>query len=236
MIQFFVPDIEETLALPETESGHCARVLRMTTGDTVYCVDGKGHRYRCRITAADNRHVAVEILETEALDNHWSEEIVLAVAPTKNMDRMEWMVEKCTEIGVNRIIPVKCRHSERKELKTARLHKIVVSAMKQSLKGRLPLLDEMTPVEQVLRHPFSGQKFICYCADDVSRRSLVKEYIPGSDVVVLIGPEGDFSQEEVHVAMENGWIPVTLGDSRLRTETAGVVAVTGLHVLNQMKN
>lgn len=234
MIQFYVPDIAESLTLPETESGHCVRVLRKGVGDCIYCVDGCGTRYTCVITEAHQKHVRVRIQEARQAGNHWPCEITLIFAPTKNMDRMEWMTEKCTEIGVNRLIPVRCSHSERKEIKTARLEKILVSAMKQSLKGVLPDLREMTPVEDVLKTGFDGQKFICYCSDEVERRLLMKEYIPGGNVMILIGPEGDFSPEEVRLAIDCGWIPVSLGESRLRTETAGVVAVSAIHTINQL--
>lgn len=233
MIQFYVPDIADTLTLPESESGHCVRVLRMGEGDRLQCVDGAGFRYICRITHANAKHASVEIESKEYIGCHWTQQIVLAVAPTKNMDRIEWMAEKCTEIGINAILPVRCEHSERKEIKISRVGKIMVSAMKQSLKTVLPALEEMQPVENVLRSDFPGHKFICYCGDDVPRRELAKEYIPGSDAVVLIGPEGDFSPKEVRLALENGWIPVSLGASRLRTETAGVYAVSMLHILNE---
>ena len=150
------------------------------------------------------------------------------------------MAEKCTEMGVDRLVPVDCTHSERRVLKTERLRKILVSAMKQSLKATLPGLAEMTPVNRVITDldaitgkPFEGQKFICYCSDEVPRREFAEEYRPGSDVAILIGPEGDFSPEEVREAMSHGWIPVSLGQSRLRTETAAMVAVADVHCLNQ---
>lgn len=236
MIQFYIPDIENTSILPETESGHCIRVLRMSVGDEIVCVDGKGCRYICSITDAHPKHCAVKILSKEEIPNHWGASISLCFAPTKNMDRIEWMVEKCTEMGINAFYPVKCNHSERKELKTPRLEKIIVSAMKQSLKATLPLLTEMHPLEQILSMPFSGQKFICYCSSETERKELAKEYIPGSDIAILIGPEGDFSPEEIQLALRHGWTPAVMGNSRLRTETAGVVAVSEIHTINQLNS
>lgn len=234
MHRFFAPDIEQTLTLPEVESQHAVRVLRLQEGDEVEVVDGKGMLFLCRITLAHNKRCGVEIVRAESCPPHWGCNIVMCVAPTKNLDRIEWMAEKCTEMGMNRLIPVKCRYSERKELKTERLNKILVSAMKQSLKAVLPELDEMTPVLDIIKMPFDGQKFICYCDDAVERRVFVQEYKVASDVMILIGPEGDFSQEEVDAAMANGFVPVSLGESRLRTETAAVAACFACHTINQL--
>ena len=234
MHRFFAPEIEETLTLPEVKSQHAVRVLRLKEGDEVEVVDGKGGLYLCRISLAHNKKCGVEIVERITSEPHWGSEIVLCVAPTKNLDRIEWMAEKCTEMGVNRLIPVKCRYSERKELKTERLHKILVSAMKQSLKVTLPELDELTPVMDVINMPFEGQKFICYCDDEVERKNFVKEYNPKEPVLVLVGPEGDFSREEVDAALANGFVAVTLGESRLRTETAAVAVCFACHTVKQM--
>lgn len=241
MIQFYIPDIEMLQVLPETESGHCVRVLRKQTGDEIVCVDGRGHRFRCRITEAHPKHCGIEVMESEEVPPHWGVDITLCFAPTKNLDRIEWMAEKCTELGIDTFVPVECRYSERRALKTERLNKILVSAMKQSLKAQLPELHEFTPVKQVLTdfdgilgHSFKGQKFICYCSDEVERHEFVKEYHAGEDVAILIGPEGDFSTEEVKLALDHGWSPVTLGDSRLRTETAALTAVTFVHCINQL--
>ena len=233
MHRFFAPDIEATLQLPEEESAHAVRVLRMSEGDELEVVDGKGGLFRCRITMAHSKHCAVEIVGSEHEVPHWGHRIVLAVAPTKNLDRMEWLVEKVTEMGIDRIIPLRCRYSERKELKTARLQKILVSAMKQSLKATLPQLDEMTPISSVLDAPFDGDKFIAYCDRNIERKTLVREYRPGRNVLILIGPEGDFSQQEVEHAIARGFVPVTLGESRFRTESAAVFACNAIHVINQ---
>lgn len=232
MIQFYSPDIYHTLALPESDSKHCVRVLRMKEGDMVEVTDGKGHRYTCRLMDANPKGAAVEIVDVENIALPWSQRITVAVAPTKHLDRMEWLVEKLTEIGINRFVPLLCRHSERRELKTERLEKIAVSAMKQSLKAVLPQIDGMTPFESFVAACTSEQRFICYCSDDVERRSLACEYRPGKDVTIIIGPEGDFSPSEVKSAMDNGFMPVTLGDTRLRTETAALVACATCHVID----
>lgn len=233
MIQFYLPDIESLPCLDPVESGHCVRVLRKREGDEIICVDGRGHRFSCTLVEAHPKHTLLQIDGVTDVPDPWRGGITLAIAPTKNMDRMEWVAEKATEMGVNKIIPVRCMRSERKDLKRERLEKITVSAMKQSLKARLPKLEEMTPLTEVLKRDFAGQKFICYCGDECIRRELCREYIPGSDAVILIGPEGDFSPEEVKLALEMEWIPVSLGDSRMRTETAAIFSLAAIHAINQ---
>ena len=234
MHRFFAPDIAATLALPEEESRHCVRVLRLVEGDEIEVVDGAGMLYRCRIAMAHAKHCGVEIVSRQACPPHWGRKIMIAMAPTKNLDRIEWMVEKCTEIGVDRITPLLCRHSERKVLKTERLHKIVVAAMKQSLKAQLPQLDELTPIEDFLAEDSDAQRFIAYCDESLprdERKSLAQVYEPSRDAVVMIGPEGDFDPQEVALALKAGFVPVTLGESRLRTETAALMAVATMHVI-----
>ena len=238
MHRFYCPDIADTLTLGEEDSKHCVKVLRLTEGATIEVVDGNGNLYTCRITTAHPKRCAVEVLDKLTQAPHWGHQIVLGVAPTKNLDRMEWLVEKSVEMGVDRIIPLRCHNSERTVLKTERLRKIMVSAMKQSLKATLPRLDEMTPLEQVLAEPFEGICCIAYCDEMLpreERRSLADVYQPGKDTLVLIGPEGDFSPEEVQAATAAGFVPVTLGESRLRTETAGMMAVAAIHVLDMTK-
>ncbi|MCD8287567.1 MAG: 16S rRNA (uracil(1498)-N(3))-methyltransferase [Porphyromonadaceae bacterium] len=232
---FYTPDIAVTKELPEEESHHCVKVLRLAEGDELLLTDGAGFFYRASITSAHPKHCVVEILETIPAAPSWPFNVHIAIAPTKNMDRMEWFVEKCTEIGVNAITLLRCRFSERKELKTDRLRKIMISAMKQSQKAVCPQLREMTDFIAFVKTPFAGEKYIAHCqAGD--RRLLSEIYPAGHDAVVLIGPEGDFSPEEVQSALSEGFSPISLGESRLRTETAGVVACHTLHVLNEMKN
>lgn len=234
MHRFYAPDIETSMLLPDEEAQHCVRVLRLAVGEKIEVVDGKGNLFLCEIVTANNKSCAVNILEKTSIQPHWGCRITVVIAPTKNMDRLEWMVEKVTEMGVDRIIPVLCRYSERKVLKTERLRKIVVSAMKQSLKATLPQLDELTPVMDVINAPAEGRRFIAYCDWEIERRIFTKEYHKGEDVLIMIGPEGDFSKEEIKAALANGFVPVSLGDSRLRTETAGVFACAAIHTINQI--
>lgn len=231
---FYTPDIATTLTLPEVESGHCVRVLRLVEGDEIGLIDGHGTFYRAAITVAHNKRCAVRIIEERRQPAHWAGNIEVAIAPTKNLDRIEWFAEKVTEMGIDAIVPLLCRFSERKELKKERIEKILVSAMKQSLKAVLPRMEEMTPFERYVREEFDGQKFIAHCYADSERKLLSQCYKPGADVRILIGPEGDFSPEEVQLAIDNGYQPISLGASRLRTETAGVVACHTIHTVNEI--
>lgn len=235
MIQFYAPDIETTHTLPESDSQHCVKVLRKSPGDIIDVIDGKGHRFTCRLTEAHPKRAIVEIIDSESIPPFWPNRISIGVAPTKHLDRMEWLTEKLTEIGVNSITPLLCRYSERKEIKSVRLEKIAVSAMKQSLKAECPEVSEMTPfkrfIESTKDYP---QKFIAHCDAAYERRMLSREYTPGKDTVIIIGPEGDFSSEEIEAATAAGFIPVSLGDARLRTETAALTACGICHTLNQV--
>lgn len=233
MIQFYAPDIETTLTLPESDSQHCVRVLRMQSGDEIEVIDGKGHRFTCHLANAHPKHATVEIVAKQDIPLCWPQHITVAVAPTKHLDRMEWLVEKLTEVGVNRFVPLLCRRSERKEIKTERLEKIAVSAMKQSLKTVLPEIMPMTPIEQVISGYADAQRFIAYCDKTVPRHLLAKMYQPLKDVIIMIGPEGDFAPEEISAALDAGWCPVSLGNNRLRTETAAFVACDTFHILDQ---
>ena len=235
MHRFYQPDIASTLQLSEEESKHCVRVLRLQEGDEIEVVDGCGNLYLCKIAMAHPKRCAVAIAKHEVCAPHWAHEIVLCVAPTKNLDRMEDMADRVTEMGVDTIIPLLCHNSERKVLKTERLQKILVSAMKQSLKAQLPRLCELMPFKDLVKMPFEGDKFIAYC--DISlprhqRRLLSQAYRPGTNTMIVIGPEGDFSPEEVEMAKAAGFQPVSLGESRLRTETAAMFAVATCHALD----
>ena len=231
---FYTPDIATIRELPEEESHHCVKVLRLSEGAEILLADGVGTFYKAVISLAHPKHCAVEIIETIPTPPSWKFKVHIAIAPTKNLDRMEWFAEKCTEVGIDSITPLLCRFSERKELKNERLGKILVSAMKQSLKAVCPHLDEMTGFRHFVERPFDGEKYIAHCRDD-ERVLLTDCYKPGHDAVILIGPEGDFSPEEVDLAVANGFRPISLGDTRLRTETAGLVACHTLHVVNMMK-
>lgn len=228
---FYTPDIIEKKELPEEEAGHAIRVLRLSEGAPVLLTDGKGFFYQATIARAHAKHCEVAIQESVRQAPLWSTHLQVAVAPTKNMDRMEWFVEKATEIGIDAITCLHCRYSERKEIKTARLEKIMVSAMKQSQKAYLPLLEGMTAFREFITQPYDGRKFIAHCGD--GERVLLKEtYVPGENARIVIGPEGDFSAEEVALAIANGYEPVSLGESRLRTETAALVACHTIRLLN----
>jgi 16S rRNA (uracil1498-N3)-methyltransferase len=234
MIQFFAPDIETTLTLPQSDSQHCVKVLRKVPGDLIEVIDGKGNRFSCRLLEAHPKRATVEIIEKTPLPLFWPNRIAIGVAPTKHLDRMEWLTEKLTEIGVNSITPLLCRYSERKEIKAERLEKIAISAMKQSLKAVCPRIDEMTPFQKFIESVSDyEQKFIAHCDDKFERKLFCKEYKPEKDVVIIIGPEGDFSPQEIEIAIANGFVPVSLGEARLRTETAALVACDTCHIINE---
>lgn len=230
---FYTPDIQTRAELPEEEAQHCVRVLRLSAGDPVMLTDGKGNFYRAEISAATNKRCLLNILETIPQEPLWSGHLHIAMAPTKNMDRTEWFTEKATEIGFDELTFLNCRFSERKVIKTERISKILVSAIKQSLKARLPILNEMMDFNKFIAQPFEGQKFIAHCYE--GEKPLLKEVVrKGEDALVLIGPEGDFSEEEVQKAIANGFTPISLGRSRLRTETAALVACHILNLQNQL--
>ncbi len=236
MIQFYAPNIENDLILPESDSQHCVRVLRMKSGDIIEIIDGVGCRYKCKIIEAHQKRTRVEIINKQYIPLPWNNNITIAVAPTKHLDRMEWLVEKLTEIGVNRIVPLLCQHSERKEIKIERLEKIAISAMKQSLKTILPQIEPMTPIKNIICECDVPQKFIAYCDASIPRLLFSKEYIANKDTIIFIGPEGDFSSEEILFALDNGYKPISLGDNRLRTETAALAACHTCHIINQINN
>lgn len=229
---FYTPDIQTCAELPTEEAQHCVRVLRLNIGDRITLTDGKGHFYNAEISAATNKRCTVNILETIYQEPLWQGHLHVAMAPTKNMDRTEWFAEKATEIGFDELTFLNCRFSERKVIKTERISKILVSAIKQSLKARLPKLNEMTDFNTFISQPFKGQKFIAHCYE--GEKPLLKDVLQkGEDALVLIGPEGDFSEEEVKKATENGFIPISLGKSRLRTETAALAACHIMNLQNQ---
>ena len=229
---FYTPDIQTRPELPEKEAAHAIRVLRLEAGDEVTLTDGKGCFYRAEISVASNKRCLVNILETLPQEPLWQGHLHLAMAPTKNMDRTEWFAEKATEIGFDELTFLNCHFSERKVIKAERIRKILVSAIKQSLKARLPKMNEMTDFNRFVRQPFSGQKFIAHCYE--GEKPLLKDIVRrGEDALILIGPEGDFSEEEVKLAVEQGFRPVSLGRSRLRTETAALVACHILNLCNQ---
>lgn len=230
---FYHPDIANSQQLPEQESQHCVKVLRMKEGDELTVVDGCGNFYSCELVQAHPKHCLVKILDVQKQELNRDFKITIAFAPTKQMDRNEWFIEKAVEIGVDRFIPLRCDFSERKEIKTDRLTKIMVSAMKQSKQAFLPVLEEMTPFQQVVSQSFEGQKYIahCYSTDKSALSQICKK---GENTLILIGPEGDFSESEVQMAIDNGFKAISLGDNRLRTETACLTALHTVHVVNSI--
>ena len=230
---FYAPDIAtvQELSLSEEESQHCARVLRLKTGDLITITDGKGFFYTASIVNAHAKNCQVKVLKQWPQKQTRTYNIHIAVAPTKNMDRMEWFVEKATEIGIDAITCLHCHHSERKEVKRQRLNKVAVSAMKQSQKALLPIIYEMIDFQKFISQDFNGMKMIAHCAEEC--KQLIKNvYAQGQDALFLIGPEGDFSRDEINAALSAGFTPVSLGESRLRTETAALVACHTVHLLN----
>ena len=231
---FYTPELSgNTYTLDETESKHCIRVLRLEKGNEITLVDGRGGWFTAEIADPNPKRCAVNVIKSELNFGQRNFQAHIAIAPTKNIERIEWFLEKATEIGIDRVTPLLCRYSERKEIKNERLEKVMVSAMKQSLKAYLPQLDELTKFNDFIKQPFSGQKFIAHCEEQ--HRELLKNTIKhGENYLILIGPEGDFSTEEIRLAIDAGFVPVSLGESRLRTETAGVVACHTFNLLNEM--
>jgi 16S rRNA (uracil1498-N3)-methyltransferase len=230
---FFTPGIQGTIHfLDEAESKHAIRVLRLAKGDRISLVDGKGNFYDVRITDDHPQHCQVEVVAKIPEFGKRNHYLHLAVAPTKNPDRFEWFLEKATEIGIDEITPVLCEHSERKMLKNDRLEKVIIAAMKQSLKAYLPKLNPLIPLKDVLQIPFAGKKFIAHCYDQ--NKMQLKNEIRGSySNLILIGPEGDFSENEIELSLQKNFIPVELGKSRLRTETAAIVACHTANLINE---
>lgn len=236
MIQFYSPDIEKSGLLPPEESVHCVKVLRKREGDIIYVTDGKGRRYECRILEAFTRGVRLHIVSSTIVKKTWANEIVLAVAPTKNADRMAWLVEKSVEIGVDCIIFLKCSHNERKSINIERLRRNAISAMNQSLKTELPVLRDLTSLDSLIKEYSHCQALFGYCDIKEERRLFVNTFNPDKNLLLCIGPEGDFSKEEVAEMKTANFLPVTFGDERLRTETAALYALCGAHILYDKNN
>ena len=225
---FYVPDAQQQTELPPDEAMHAMRVLRLKSGDEMFLMDGMGNYYRAEVTIAATRHCYYQIKECMTQEPQWKGHRHLAIAPTKMMDRIEWMTEKATEIGVDEMSFINCQFSERRLLKTTRLEKIAISAMKQSHKAWKPVLNEMEHLRHFIEQPRKGKKYIAHCYNEIPRTYLFDELQKNEDneeVTVMIGPEGDFSLEEVKKKKKKGYQSVHLGESRLRTETAGLVAV-----------
>ncbi len=221
---FYAPHIVPPFyTLPPEESRHAVKVLRLGIGARLHLTDGRGNLFVAQVVKSDVKGCQVRVTETVKEYGKRPHRLTMAVAPTKNSDRFEWFLEKATEIGVDEIIPILCANSERRTINHARAEKVIVSAMKQSLKAYLPNLELVTPIKEILTQPFSGTKLIAHCRD-TERVPLFDALSSNSDTLMLIGPEGDFTAEEIELALKNNFTPVSLGDSRMRTETAAIFA------------
>ncbi len=240
---FYTPDITSiTYTLNEEESKHCVRVLRLNEGDKIQLIDGVGGFYEAEITDNNPKRCSVKIIETKKEVGKRNWHLHIAIAPTKNMDRLEWFVEKATEMGIDEVSLIDCKNSERTIVKLERIQKVAISAIKQSLKAYLPKINEVVDYTKFIASTkdFKGEKFIAHCYSPLSfaeglgvRSHLKKIYTPKQNALVLIGPEGDFTIDEVKLALDNGFKEISLGESRLRTETAALYACAALNVLNE---
>lgn len=236
---FYTADLkpdQSLFQLSEEESKHAVRVLRLNVGDQVQLIDGVGGFYEAEIADAHPKRTQLRILNYTAEFQKPNYHLHIAVAPTKNIDRIEWFLEKATEIGIQEITPIISEHSERKEVKTERLNKVIVSAMKQSLKAYMPLLNEAISLDAFLNKAGADKdlkKAIAHCEEDAEKKYLNQEFERGQRYLILIGPEGDFSPSEIEKAISAGFIPVSLGEARLRTETAALYACTEIALLNR---
>lgn len=234
---FYVPNATEHNELPTDEAIHAIRVLRLKIGDDIFLIDGKGNFYEAVVTLANSKHCLYEITQTLVQNKTWKGHIHLAIAPTKDISRIEWLVEKATEIGFDEISFLNCQFSERKNLRIDRIERIVISAMKQSRKAWKPIVNNMLSFEDFIQKEVIGQKFICHCYNEIEKTDFFSNINNSGlfeDITVLIGPEGDFSINEVHQALQQQYKSTTLGNSRLRTETAGLAAVLMANLANRI--
>ncbi|WP_183575340.1 16S rRNA (uracil(1498)-N(3))-methyltransferase [Mucilaginibacter sp. X5P1] len=232
---FYTPDIEPShpqYFLSEEESKHAVRVLRLNVGDKVQLIDGRGGLYTAEIKDAHPKRTILQITDVVTGFNKRNHYLHIAIAPTKNIERLEWFLEKATEIGIDEISLIICQRSERKEAKVDRLNKIITSAIKQSLKAYHPVLNEPEPLSKLLSRSFDGQKFIAHC-EESDKTSLKQDISLNGKYLILIGPEGDFSPKEIEDALHNDYKAITLGQSRLRTETAALEACFEVNFLNR---
>ena len=232
---FYAPDItKDNYTFSETESKHIVRVLRLKSGELINIIDGKGSFYTAKIINENPKkcQVVVETIEKDYDKRDFN--LSIAIAPTKNNDRFEWFCEKATEIGIDKIIPIISFQSERRNIKPDRFKKKIISAVKQSLKAYMPEFTELVKFKDLIEKDFDGKKYIAHCNDAVKKINHLKDlYKKGEDVLVLIGPEGDFTPEEVEQAIENGFEEITISKSRLRTETAGIVTAEIINLINE---
>jgi len=227
---FYLENPENEIILSAEESKHVTKVLRKKEGDILNFTDGKGHFYKAEITIADTRKCRLQVVSSKQKEKQHNYHLHIAIAPTKNIDRFEWFLEKATEIGIDEITPIICSHSERKVIKTKRCNRILLSAMKQSLKFHVPKLNEVISFNDFLKQDFEGAKYIAHC--EGGEKKELKTANKTEKYLVLIGPEGDFSPKEIKMALQNNFKAVSLGKTRLRTETAGIVAVHTVNIKN----
>ena len=240
---FYVPNAATAGELPVDEATHAVRVLRLKEGDGMVLMDGQGCFYEAEVTVASSHHCLYTILQTLPQQRQWQGRVHLAIAPTKMAERIEWLVEKATEVGVDEISLLDCQFSERRQMKVPRLEKILVSAMKQSRKAWKPEIHEMQPFTAFIKSHTEGHRYIAHCYEKVPRTNLFEELrrplsdgqslTAAADTLVMVGPEGDFSIDEVRQAVAAGFVSVDLGQSRLRTETAGLAAVMMMQLSKQ---
>lgn len=232
---FYHADLQESstdFSFDKIESRHIIRVLRKKEGDILYITNGKSFLFKGKINTANEKKCQVQIIAVRKVEEHRDYKIQMAIAPTKSNDRLEWFLEKSTEIGIDDIYPIICSHSERKVIKLPRLQKVVLSAMKQSLQYKLPMLHDPIKVKDFITQDFDGLKCIAHC-EETAKQHLKTVLKPHTNIRILIGPEGDFTPEEIALALQNGFIPVSLGATRLRTETAGIAAVHTVALVNE---
>ena len=227
-----INQFDKEFTFDKIESKHIIRVLRKKEDDTLFITNGKGFLFTSKISIANDKRCTVNIEKVENYDKQFQYKLHIAIAPTKNNQRLEWFLEKATEIGVSEITPIICEHSERKIIKKERLEKVLIAAMKQSKRLYLPKLNEAIPLNKLLKTNLNGLKFMAHC-EETEKQTLKNQVVKDKDVIVLIGPEGDFSISEISLALKNNFLPVALGNSRLRTETAGIVAVHTVALINE---
>jgi 16S rRNA (uracil1498-N3)-methyltransferase len=231
---FYTPDISGAdYSLNEEESRHCMKVLRLVIGDVVHLIDGRGGLYEAEIVSESKRNVTLSVLHTTTAYQKRNHSLHIAVAPTKNIDRLEWFLEKATEIGIDQITPVICDRSERKIVKIDRLNKVITSAVKQSLQAYHPVLNEAVSFRDFIAKHKADYQMIAHCIDGEPRNFISQVTEPGKSYLVLIGPEGDFTPDEIELALQNDFKPLTLGNTRLRTETAALAACFEVNYLNR---
>jgi 16S rRNA (uracil1498-N3)-methyltransferase len=231
---FFAPDIDgNSYTLDENESKHCIRVMRMTAGSPVRVIDGKGNLYEAKVTDPDPRRCSLTVTSIIRNFETRNYNIHIAISPLKNYERFEWFIEKSVEIGVDEITPLICGNTEKPGIKRERINNLIISAMKQSLKSTITILNEPVSFKDFIKTGYSGKKMIAHCHSDKDRKKIGEIYSKGDDTLILIGPEGDFTTEEIRSAVDAGFNPVHLGKSRLRTETAGIAACHSVYYINQ---